>query len=522
MQRKVLAAGLVLVGLGSGIFAWKALVIDLPVLPSPPSGLWQVELEIGLRGSSKTGSLTAALAQATPGQVIFGERFSSGPLPLSIRTVGDWRVAIWQVPESGVREVSYGFRVELEPLERTVPSSRFEAPPADLRKKYATPGDGLPSDDASVLAAIEELDLPPPADTGGRVRELYAFVGHEVVLRGSGAADPLVVLSLREGSALGRARLLATLLRAAGVPARMVRGLELRPDEPRERVWTEAWIGDDWYPMSTDPPFFGRLPDDFLTLGRGDRPLIEARSVEGFGYSFHAIREQLTPAELAALMVPPDPWLRSFSLHRLPVSLQEALRVLLVMPLGALLIALLRNGIGLPSYGTFMPMLIALAFRGTGLIAGLLLVALVVAIGLVGRIFISWLRMLLVPRLALLLCMVILAVTLLSLLGLGMDQGGLYGGILFPIVILTMVIERFSLTMAEEGLGEALKRAAASTLMAVIVYPIFRSSLASHLMFSFPELLFVIMGILVWMGGYTGYRVADLIRFRPLLRQRAS
>jgi hypothetical protein len=33
-------------------------------------------------------------------------------------------------------------------------------------------------------------------------------------------------------------------------------------------------------------------------------------------------------------------------------------------------------------------------------------------------------------------------------------------------------------------------------------------------MFSFPELILVVMGFLVWIGGYTGYRVMDLIRFR--------
>jgi hypothetical protein len=35
-------------------------------------------------------------------------------------------------------------------------------------------------------------------------------------------------------------------------------------------------------------------------------------------------------------------------------------------------------------------------------------------------------------------------------------------------------------------------------------------------MFSFPELVFVVMGVLVLMGGYTGYRLAELVRFRML------
>jgi hypothetical protein len=31
-------------------------------------------------------------------------------------------------------------------------------------------------------------------------------------------------------------------------------------------------------------------------------------------------------------------------------------------------------------------------------------------------------------------------------------------------------------------------------------------------MFGFPELVIVVMGVLIWIGGYTGYRISDLIR----------
>jgi hypothetical protein len=91
-------------------------------------------------------------------------------------------------------------------------------------------------------------------------------------------------------------------------------------------------------------------------------------------------------------------------------------------------------------------------------------------------------------------------------------------GVLFPIVILTMLVERFSVTLAEEGLRPALVRAGWSVLVAVAVYPIFHSARAEHLMFGFPELVIVVMGLLIWIGGYTGYRFSDLIRFRAFAR----
>ena len=186
----------------------------------------------------------------------------------------------------------------------------------------------------------------------------------------------------------------------------------------------------------------------------------------------------------------------------------------MLLPLGALITAFLRNVVGIPSFGTFMPLLVALALRGTGLTVGLLLLGSVLLIGILVRVLLERLRLLLVPRLSLILCIVVLSVTSFGLLGLRLEDRDFYAGILFPIVILTMLIERFSVTAAESNVTEAVRRGIASTLIALVIYPVLRSSLAEHLMFGFPELVIVVMGLLVMMGGYTGYRLTELYRFR--------
>ena len=82
-----------------------------------------------------------------------------------------------------------------------------------------------------------------------------------------------------------------------------------------------------------------------------------------------------------------------------------------------------------------------------------------------------------------------------------------------------MLVERFSITIAEEGLREALVRTGFSVLVAMAIYPFFRSERAEYLMFTFPELVIGMMGVLVLIGGYTGYRVSDLLRFRGFAQQ---
>jgi hypothetical protein len=262
--------------------------------------------------------------------------------------------------------------------------------------------------------------------------------------------------------------------------------------------------------------FFETPPDDYIVLGRSNVPVVEATGVSAIGHRYQSLREHLRPDEIASLLAPDNRVLAWLSLYRLPVGWQSVLRVLLLVPLGALVVAVFRNLVGITTYGTFMPVLIALALRGFPLHLGLGLVAAVIALGYLARFALERLRLLMVPRLSMVLCFVVLAVMGFALIGQDTGASSLFAGSLLPIVILTMLIERVYITTSEEGVREALLRAFWSVLVASAIHPIFRSAHAEYLMFSFPELVIVVMGILVWMGGYMGYRIADLIRFRDL------
>jgi hypothetical protein len=378
----------------------------------------------------------------------------------------------------------------------------------------------LPAQAADASEQIDRLSLPPEDEPADRARVLFAFVNDEVATVDTGSADPLLTLIAREGEPRGKARLLATMLRAAGVPARLVIGVELeRGQLPREVPWVEAYAEGRWISMSPSDGFFGARPSDVIVLRRGSLELVEATGVDAITHRFHAIPERLRPEELASMMTPANDVLQRVSLYRLPVTTQAALRALLLLPVGGLAVSVFRNLVGLQTFGTFMPILIAYTLRETSLGLGLAMVFSVLVIGILGRVLLDRLHLLMVPRLSILLCVVVLVVVLLALWGRDLDQADLFSGVLFPIVILTMLIERFSITLAEAGMREALVKAGWSVLIAVAVYPLFRSTFVEHLMFGFPELLLVIMGLLVWTGAYTGYRVADLIRFRSFARE---
>lgn len=213
-----------------------------------------------------------------------------------------------------------------------------------------------------------------------------------------------------------------------------------------------------------------------------------------------------------------DSFLLEFSLFSLPERTQNVYRVLLMTPLGALLIVLIRNVAGFRTFGTFMPVLIALAFRETGLPWGVGLFVLIMALGLVVRFYLEALQLLLVPRLAAVLICVILLMAGISVVShkLGLHQG--LAVALFPMVILTLTVERMALAWEEQGAAEALRQAAGSLTVAVLGYAVMSSAWLNHLVFVFPELLLLALAAVLLLGRYSGYRLTELWRFRAVWR----
>jgi uncharacterized protein with transglutaminase domain/transglutaminase superfamily protein len=522
VSRAAAIAGSVLVALGLAIFAWKTLVLHLPVLPSNVENLWRVELEIDARGSGDRGSVRAALPDTDQQQEIFDERQTSDRLVWTIRTEkSGQRLGVWSGKFDGVHNLTHAFRVQLSDQPLPLPTELAQQPPPEIAEPYLKSSAHFPSDAPEVKELLANVAPPNPDDPLGQMRMLLGYVADEILTANAGSDDALLTLAAGEGSQIGKARLLVALLRASGFPARIAAGLHLKPTKNgKESVWAEAWAGGSWLSLSPSLGFFGSRPADVVLLHSGSSTLVEETGLDAMSYRYRVLRESLRAAEVASFMVPTNPLLAAVSLYRLPVGSQSALRILLVFPIGALIIALWRNLIGVRTFGTFMPLLISLALRALPLGLGLGLVASVIVLGIFSRLVIERLQLLLVPRLGVLLCIVVLAITAHSLLGRSYEVKDLFASVLFPVVILTMLIERFTITTAEEGLPAALRRLAVSTVVAMCVYPIFRIAALEHLMFGFPELVISVMGLLVWIGGYTGYRASELWRFRALGRPR--
>jgi hypothetical protein len=170
--------------------------------------------------------------------------------------------------------------------------------------------------------------------------------------------------------------------------------------------------------------------------------------------------------------------------------------------------------IGIKTSGTFMPVLIAMAFLQTTLLPGLITFIMIVAVGLLIRSYLSHLNLLLVSRIATTIIIVIFIILISSIVGhsLGFNTGMTVA--IFPIIILAWTIERMSILWEEDGVQEVLIQGGGSLLVASIAYLVMQSSIVGHLSFNFPEINLIVLAFMMLMGRYTGYRLSEFYRFR--------
>ena len=177
----------------------------------------------------------------------------------------------------------------------------------------------------------------------------------------------------------------------------------------------------------------------------------------------------------------------SFGIHRLPVEEQSMFKLLLLLPLGAVVVVFMRVIVGLHTAGTFMPILIALAFLQTSLLPGLISFVSVVGIGLLLRSYLSRLNLLLVARIATLLVLVIFIISAMSIIGYQMGYSTGMTITFFPMIIIAWTIERMSILWEEEGPHEVLIQGGGSLFVAIIAYLLMDMPLLKHLTFNFQK-----------------------------------
>jgi len=205
------------------------------------------------------------------------------------------------------------------------------------------------------------------------------------------------------------------------------------------------------------------------------------------------------------------------TLASLPHTERAVFRYVTLIPLGIVMVIFFRNIIGLSSLGTFMPVLLALAFLEMKAVSGLIAFLGILIVGLLFRSKLSHLNLLIVPRVGA--CVVIVTI-LMILASVFSYQFGFSRGLqitVFPMIVLAWTIERVSILWEEEGPKMAIKQIIGSVIMSLATYLTMRQELVQFWLFYYPETLLILLAITLFIGRYFGYRVLELFRFEKLV-----
>ncbi len=506
MKRPALAAALALIAISLIIVTYRIVSLGYPLTPARPDYVWTFRFDGVLQGTGKDPLFLLSLPSQEHGQIILDESIGSGAMNFNLLKEYDNRIGVWSGrPQRDGESISYRATI----LFQHKGSDGTVMPP---RSSYPY---GVADDQ---IAPIEQLT--------GQWRTMALSTRIQVVLgfarvgaAGSGNDPNLMKLDETLEGYDDITRLLI-LLAAVNVPARTVEGVDLVEGVVGSPFpWVEAWTGQSWEHI--DPDRMEVIPSarKFLPLSVGGMSAIRISAgklpMKRFELTRNVVgRWRIFFERVSRSNRVLDVW----SLFRIPPEFQQTFRILLLVPLGALLIALLRNIVGFQTFGIFMPVLMALAFRSTGLIYGLGIFAAIIAIGYAARRYLNRMRLLLVPRMSVLVSLVIFCFVILALVGnrLGLRQFMAVG--LLPFVILTMTIERFFVVVEEHGMKTALQTTAGSAAVAVITYLIIQWEVLQITFFVYPELILFVMGLQILVGRYTGYRLSELVRFRSFRR----
>jgi len=146
----------------------------------------------------------------------------------------------------------------------------------------------------------------------------------------------------------------------------------------------------------------------------------------------------------------------------------------------------------------------------------------VVFCGWILRKILDHLKILVIPRLSIIVTMVVGMTLIMMVVGYHMGLQKTIYIALFPMVIITWLIERFSVIQIEDGTPAAFKAVLGTAVTAAVAYYVMQMKWLRIYLFAFPELLLVIMAGQLLLGRYTGIRVTEFWRFRELANLKKS
>jgi len=487
-----------------------------------PKKKFEVSVEMTARGFDQPVNISTYLPMSDTRQTINNEMNNSPGMNFLVEQSQSGRKGSWNSPDgNGLFTLSYSFDYMGKAVQYAIDSTiRVPSAYSPGLDEYLKPTKNIQVNHPEITQIFIDQIGQSENQMITILRKIHDYTLSLTPRPFKGVTDALTVVRLGEASCNGKSRLFIALARSANIPSRLVGGVILEPGSKRtSHQWVEVYIQNEWVPFDPLNDHFAFLPHNYLTLYKGDQFLFSHTSNINFDYSFN-IKSRLSPNPELQQELKSHPF-NSYLLWKLFESIGiplGLLKIILLLPLGALIVAIFRNVIGFQTFGVFLPALIAVASRETGLLWGL--VAFILVIGVVSLVHFpleKW-GILYTPKLVIMLVAVVVVFLVVAYISIELDVTSLAYLALFPIVVLTISAERFARTITEEGFVQALWLTLQTLIVASIAFLAMNSDSMEAFFLAFPELFFAIVGLNLLLGQWVGIRVAEFIRFKVLLK----
>ncbi|UTW48880.1 inactive transglutaminase family protein [Bacterioplanoides sp. SCSIO 12839] len=491
----------VLIALGLGITFYKSNEMGFPLVKGESKEVWTVEAVVTFRALTdpKEAKVSLTLPNQQSGIVILDEQYTTNGYGLTTREENNIRQAQWSIRQaSGPQrlyyktQLLYDWKQQIEQM----PEPNLQ-PQADFNKN-----------ELAAAQTIVDKAFDQSSDVNTLVKQLIEIIQTNDL--------PEVGFLLQQNLELGsKPQLIKNLLALKGVDSTIVRGVYLE-DGQRRKLPSEVlsvYVDNEWKLYNFESDRDTSL-ENFLIWQIGGNSLLDVEGGVDSQVRFSIISNFLSSQKVAVwnnLYLDGED--ADLSIYALPIEQQSVFKLILLIPLGALVVVFLRVLVGIKTSGTFMPVLIALAFLETTLITGLPVFLTIILIGLLIRSYLSNINLLLVARVAAIVTIVVGLMGLISITShkLGIEQG--LTVTFFPMIILAWTIERMSIVWEEEGPKDVLVQGSGSLLVAIACYFVMTSEAIIYIAFNFPEIHLATLGAILILGQYNGYRLSELVRF---------
>ena len=473
-----------------------------------PSGdsAWSIHISNQVEALDRGATISISPPWDTRHARLFAQSIShTGLRQKRVKSDLNKRDIVLVAPRAGIYVTEVEYSVHVSSLARSEPKKSKLS--ENNRSQWLSGSTGVQINTPVTTKIVDRLS---EASTSSEelIDKLFGHVSNNIRIDHRAGSESELALTKKRATALGSSSALVALLRTAHLPARIVTGVNLQATAAEQPYyWVEVYDAETWVPLDPVQGYLRQLPAYYIPLRKGDSVLDipDRANIQSTVWridSTHAPATLLTSDEKKLTDI--------LDLDRLSPASRENLGVLLLLPLGVLATEIMRQLIGVRTYGTFTPTLLALAVIHVDRTTAIIIFLLVTIIGISIRSYLPNLNLQRTPLLAIVFTLVAISMALVVSAFMYFDPGMDGIIVLLPVVVLTMLVDRIYSIADQRGMRTAMIRLFWTVVCSFIALLVLLQADWSLWLVSYPELHAITLAIVIAIGMYQGPKLSQL------------